>query len=177
MVFWRKNSEGNIEEIEKIKERVGGGGMPEPPTMPVKKEVEPVEEDIELVPKKKSIFKPAPSHVTEKSEFAPLFVKIDRYEEVINKLGGIKKSLFSLKDLLELMTQVDDIKREGMSMLKKSLSSLTDTLISLDEEFVRPEGAEKLVRETKTPEDSMRTYILDLQSELKGLRKELGKIE
>lgn len=112
----------------------------------------------------------------EGKEFAPLFVKIDRYEDVLKRLGEIRTLLDRISKLLSLLKDIDSIKMETMDAFKDSISEITDSLIALDEEFVRPEGVKEFIPEPES-RPKVESYISDLQSELKSLRSELTSIE
>ncbi|MFB6076133.1 MAG: hypothetical protein ABEK17_03225 [Candidatus Aenigmatarchaeota archaeon] len=107
---------------------------------------------------------------------APLFIKIDRYKEVLEQLGEIRKTLKSLKKLLNLLVNIDDLKGNTMSTFKDAIGDVTDSLISLDEQFIRPEGADEIIPEEETKSE-VEDYMTDLRSELSELRRELDKIE
>lgn len=108
-------------------------------------------------------------------DFAPLFVKIDRYKEVLQKLDKIKNSLSDLQELFSLMNHLDEIKREGMSNLRKGISSLTETLISMDEEFIRPEGTGDF--ETTQSRSEISRTVGDLQGDLKEIKRSLDRLD
>ncbi|MFB6088179.1 MAG: hypothetical protein ABEK36_00185 [Candidatus Aenigmatarchaeota archaeon] len=107
---------------------------------------------------------------------APLFIKIDRYKEVLEQLGEIRKTLKSLKKLLNLLVNIDDLKGNTMNTFKEAIADVTDSLISLDEQFIRPEGADEIIPEEET-KNEVENYMTDLRSELSELRRELDKIE
>lgn len=114
-----------------------------------------------------------PEETAEEEESAPLFVKIDKYRQVIQNLEQIKNSLKDLRDLFALMDEIDGIKREGMKELRDGISSLADGLISMDEKFIRPRGAREFRKEG--PSERSRT-VQELQDELKDVRRELNRL-
>jgi len=176
MAFWKKSDEKK-EEIQRLKEQVESRKeLPKPPELPPQFRKEPEPET--PAPAPREIQREAPVYEERpKPSFAPLFVKIERYREVLDRLEEIKGSMNSLKELIELLVQVDDIRREGMGMLKEAVGKLMDTIIALDEEFVRPEGAEGEIIRQPTAESAVKSYVSDLQAELKQLRKELSKLD
>jgi len=157
MAFWKKN-DNKKEELEDIKNNIKGvetEPLPPPPTIP-------------LVPK--------PPEKQISPDLAPLFVKIDRYKEVLSKLEQLKMILKKMTRLISLSYEVDEIKGDLGERVRDTTSKITDTLISLDEIFVRPEQYRpESIYERKTYE--VEGQIYDLQEELKHLRKELSKID
>ncbi|MFP4116282.1 MAG: hypothetical protein ACLFTQ_03735 [Candidatus Aenigmatarchaeota archaeon] len=195
MAFW-KSEDDKKEEMEEVKRQVEGRDtrLPEPPKpsppeasgeekLPeAGEEVEepsvrtereeglPEEEIREDLP---DVTRKPPSQETGE-DFAPLFVKIDKYKKVLQNLEQVRSSLDDLSQLFELMNQVDEVKRKGMKELRHGMSGLTDTLISMDEKFIRPEGAEEVITE---PETGTSKTVRELQSDLRQLRDKLERIE
>lgn len=107
-------------------------------------------------------------------DFAPLFVKIDQYRQVLQNLEEVKNTLQSLRDLFSLMQELDQIKSQGMKELRQGISNLAQTLISMDEKFIRPAGTEEMIKE---PESGVSETVQQLQNELKSVRQELDRME
>jgi len=115
-----------------------------------------------------------PVRDTGDEEFAPLFVKIDKYREVLQDLESVRSSLNDLKQLFELMNEVDNIKRKGMKELREGISDLTGTLVSMDEKFIRPEGTEEITGESTS---GVSKTVGELQNQLREIRDSLERIE
>lgn len=116
------------------------------------------------------------SHGLNASEFAPLFVKIDRYKEILQKLEEIKVSLHGMTDVMILLNEIEHIRDSTVKALRQSVTDLTDALIALDSEFVRPQDVEIDVPRSRE-RTRVESYVSDLQSELAALKKELNKIK
>lgn len=129
--------------------------------------------NIPSMPASPAIPIPAPP---KQQQAAPLFVKIDRYNEVLEKLEKSKEEIKSLAALLTLLMSIEETRKSTEVTIKNHIASLTDILISLDEEFVQPQEAEGLVREKREVKSDVERYVNDLQRELKNLRSELSKI-
>lgn len=169
MAFWKKDKGKKKKDIEEIKDTVKG-----------KQESAPTSQERKPLP-------PPPSQVTTPEglrppqrqvspDMAPLFVKIDKYKEVLGKLDQLKMILKKMTRLISLSYEIDEIKGDLTGRIRNTTSKITDTLISLDEIFVKPEQYRpERMHERKTHE--VEGQIYDLQEELKHLRKELSKIE
>lgn len=153
MVFWRKG--GKKEELEEIKERVTGAPRPPAPPKP-----------------------PEPTRVVEEKPpvkgAAPLFVKIDRYNEILKNLEEIRGMLKSFTSAVALITEIDKIKSDAVDALRKTMTKITDSLISMDEQFIRPEPMRGEI--VAKPPTEVESHLAELQAELKHLRKELGAV-
>lgn len=186
MAFWSKGKDDKKEEeMEEIKRQVGGKKtkLPEPPKpsrdtdseeevskMPTTQEPEPGEtkESEPAIPTTT-----APKTPPTDEDFAPLFVKIDKYKQVLQNLEEIKNTLNDLKELFTLMNHLDDVKGQGMDSLKQGISELADTLLSMDEKFIRPEGTEEVIQE---PKSEVSKTVQELRKELKGVRDDLERL-
>lgn len=201
MAFWESGEEKKEEEMEEVKREVEGRKtkLPEPPEPPIPEESpERASESIE----EPSLEAPAPTPETEGEgkavktptpeerapsaaggperppkgggEFAPLFVKIDKYRQVLQNMEEVKNTLEDLRDLFTLMSEIDEVKRSGMKELREGISGLADTLLSMDEKFIRPKGTEKMIEE---PTSETGKTVQKLRGELKDVKKELDRLE
>jgi hypothetical protein len=108
---------------------------------------------------------------------APLFIKIEKYEDVLGKLQELKKSLQTLTRLISFHSEVDELKADIFSRIKNGVSSITDILIAMDEIFVKPERPDVTAPEKSEEERGVEEQILDLGEELRHLKRELSQIE
>jgi len=153
MVFWKKKEPKP--EIREIKEAVSA-----PPAPPLPK--------MELAP------------MPERPKFAPLFIKIERYQEVLRSIGSMKLVLASLRELLMLRKELERIKADSDSLLEKNIKEIEAVTGRLDAEFVRPKSAERpefLGIERPAELAGVGEYVSDLQSELEKLESRLKGVE
>ncbi len=143
-----------------------------PPQKPEPKEKPP--EVKRKPPEREPEIKRKPPEKEPEGDSAPLFVKIDRYERVLQDLEEVKGSLDDLRNLFDLMDEVDSIKRRGMEELRSGIAQLADTLVSMDGKFIRPEGVGESVDE---PESRVSKTVRELHEDLKEIRNSLGRIE
>jgi len=157
MAFWKKSNDKK-KEMEEIKNKIEGNNtIPVPPPPP------------------HEVLAPPTISEPPREASAPLFVKIDRYEDVIKKLNELKSSLKTLTRLISFSNEVDELKTDIKTRIKNSTAKLTDTLISLDEVFVEP-GKPRIDFHSGERSD-VEEQIYDLEEELKHLRKEITQIK
>lgn len=146
---------------------------------PQKKDIEAVKQAV--VPQEKAQPIEMPKFdlgkLPERPRFAPLFVKIDRYKEILNSIENLKSILLGVRDLLNLMQQLDRIKIESETLLNKNIQEVIMNISSMDKEFIRPKGvsAEDAVHDMhdNTGYEKVGNYISDLQRELDNLKSQL----
>ena len=194
MAFWKKNDKRG-KELESIKNRIEGKqAIPLPPPMPEKAlppagkfKVTEHNAPVPAMAPKPVVKSPTPAKpkITIPSlpkndtaePGAPLFIKIEKYEGVIEKLDELKKTLQSLTRLISFHSEVEELKEDIFTRIKDNVSGLTDILISMDEIFVKPERPDVSDSKKKGEGEDMEEQILDLGEELRHLKRELNRIE
>ncbi|TRZ54477.1 hypothetical protein D4Q76_02380 [archaeon] len=146
---------------------------------PQKKDIEAVKQAV--VPQERPQETPMPKFdlgkLPERPRFAPLFIKIDRYQEILNSIENLKSILLGVRDLLNLMQQLDRIKIESETLLNKNIQEVILIISNMDKEFIRPKGVsvEEFVPDMhdNMGYEKVGNYIGDLQRELDNLRSQL----
>lgn len=117
----------------------------------VKKEVKPVEKPME----------------------PPLFIKLDRYREVISNLTQLKTLVVVVKNSLSTLSQLEKARTDTIEVIKKTLDKINEKLSALDNELVKPTG----FTAAPTPEyheiQSVETSIASLRGQIEQLKAEL----
>jgi len=144
-MFWNKKKD----DIQEIKDAV----EPSPPvfTRPM--------ETVEI----KRIEMPS---MQEPKSFAPLYIKIDKYKEVLQRIQKLKTILSNLSALARLEGEVEKIASQIESSEKKNLDEFSGLLNQLDQELVRPQSFEPFIKDTGKPIDG---NIGQLENELKEI--------
>ncbi len=146
---------------------------------PQKKDIEAVKQAVVPQEKLQSVEMPKfdLGKLPERPRFAPLFVKIDRYKEILNSIENLKSILLGVRDLLNLMQQLDRMKIESETLLNKNIQEVILNISNMDKEFIRPKGVS--VEESahdmhdNTGYEKVGNYIGDLQRELDNLKSQL----
>jgi len=151
-LFKRKKPEErpqtDIHEIKRAVEEESFSG----PIGPISQPEPPKEELPKLVVEE-------PKKVKEKTKFAPLFVKIDRYSSVLNLLNDLKATVMMVKNALVVQKEIEKLAQENRKMIEDGVNKISERLIRLDAEFIRP-----------------KSVVVDLKSQLDDLKSELGSI-
>ena len=204
-LFGRKNekSDRNIEEIKKVVEedknppkveefhespldRLLKGKLDEFPA-----DVKPPEETKKLPEsapeeRKAAPMKPKEEPVeVEKPSFAPLFVKIDRYRQILNAIGSLKTTMIMLKNSLLTLNELDKARDETFKLVQDAVGKLEGKLNSLDQELVRPSGFQERTNishdtTSERPEyqdvETVEATIADLKGQIEQLKSELETV-
>jgi len=78
--------------------------------------------------------------------------------------------------ILFVMMPLEEMRKGVENTIKEHIAEVTGLLISLDEEFAKPQQTEGFIRERREVETEVQRYVNDLQRELKYLKDELHKI-
>jgi hypothetical protein len=105
-------------------------------------------------------------------EHAPLFVKVEKYREVLGHIGEIKTFVNGVKQIFVLQDELDGVRTDALRMLRSSIQRLERSIEEVDSGLLRPVGLEVFPHgdvEMKHVEES----LTRLRSQLSNLRKEL----
>lgn len=111
---------------------------------------------------------PKPKKV-KKPEFAPLFVKLERYKQILSDLEGLRTTMAAIKNAFSILNQLDKLRYENIGMLQNTIEKVDEKLAALDSEFLRPAG----FREELPTEE----YSEGLESELGNLKNQVDKLK
>jgi len=102
----------------------------------------------------------------ESQPFAPLFVKVDKYRDILNGIQKIREAIRSIKEIVELQKTIENTRADIDNSLDKYLAQLDSALNELDSGFKKPETY-------NLPQPQMDMHISELQNELNKLHGEL----
>ena len=147
-----------MDDIEAIKKEVFKKSPPEPmASEPLPHEIVDIERMIEETPK-----------------IAPLFVKIEKYQEILKNVQKLKMSLKNIHFLLAFKRQIRKIAEEADEILLKSIQNFSQTTNNFSMNFAIPRGVSYI---PKPPvEEKVDRSVSDLGVKITKLREELEKI-
>jgi hypothetical protein len=104
---------------------------------------------------------------------APLFVKMENYNNIVNSIQNLKGRLLEINELLRLKRHMSDLKKNADGILEKNIHEFISLTNKLEREFGRPRIAEPLVKEETT--EQVQSFIADLDDKLKQLEYEIKR--
>jgi len=111
----------------------------------------------------------------ERHEFAPLFVKIDKYKEVLDLLAELRSAIVMIKNSVVIQKEIENLANENRDLVESSIEKLDKKISLIDSEFVRPHGYKKEIPDTRDAKNvdgvvnSLKTQIQDLKTELEQI--------
>ncbi len=109
--------------------------------------------------------------------FAPLFVKLTRFREILSTLKYLKTSVNSIKRQLSILNKLEKLKEENLKLLNSEIKKLSDQLRKLDSEFTRPSGYVEGIPEMQMQDvESLESTIVDLKEQIEDLKSEVETV-
>jgi len=105
---------------------------------------------------------------------APLFVKLERYNHILNCLNEVKSTLVTLRNMFGALNELKKIEGDTVKSIQGATEKINNKLCALDAEFVRPSG----FHDTATYHDSynvgeLESVLSSLKSQVEQLKTEL----
>lgn len=150
-----------MEDLEEIKRVVSTKQFYEPlGTEPLPHEVIDLEKMIEETPR-----------------IAPIFIRVDKYKEILSHLQELKSIIKNLESALAVRKTVHKINAESDEVIEKALQKFAESTSMFGKEFVTPRGAEQFAKGVEGKEDVVDGTISQISDEIAKLKQELEKIK
>jgi len=108
---------------------------------------------------------------------APVFVRIDRYKEILSGLHGIKETIKNLQNMLSVRKEIHKMNFDSDDRLERALQQFSNSASDFSREFVNLRGVKNFVKgplKEDTTEDGTMTK---LEEEVIRLKEELERLE
>jgi hypothetical protein len=109
---------------------------------------------------------------------APVFVKIDKYEEILTELSDMKATMNNVRNLAEVFNLVREVQLDSVSILDGLMKELERSQIKLDKILGRLEDVEERVRGSRyeSVKKMPPAEIDDIEDRIRKIREEIGKL-
>lgn len=113
--------------------------------------------------------------IEETPEVAPVFIKMDRYKDILQRIHGLKSSIDKIETVLRVRKDMHDVNKRSDEMLEKSFQEFAEATNDFKREFVVARKLPFLPEEGKVLKQDQ--HITKLSSEIVKLRDELDNLE
>ncbi|MBI4182291.1 MAG: hypothetical protein HY520_04975 [Candidatus Aenigmarchaeota archaeon] len=103
----------------------------------------------------------------------PLFIKIEKYQEVVNTLHKLKTFSLSLRDALDALADVERELRNGVVIAHKALDHFNQTIATLDTKISRLPPEEDMDLAERQDMGEMDAYVQNLHQQVQKIRHDL----
>lgn len=137
---------------------------------PMKETPEPIHENI------------APVKKVETLTSIPLFVKIDRYKDLLDIMNDIKSVVFLAKNTLTIQKQIETLVDENRRLIEEAVKKIDERIAMLDTELTKPATFEKIGYDKpqrvvgEIPDKSLENVVSDLKRQIESLKLDLKNI-
>jgi hypothetical protein len=115
--------------------------------------------------------------VEETPKIAPVFVRVDRYKEILSHIQGLKSTIANLENILAVRKHVHKVNADSDEILENALKKFADSTNMFSREFVTPRGPEQFARGNEKSGNAFDNTISQLGDEIVKLKQELEKIK
>ncbi len=108
---------------------------------------------------------------------APLFVKIDRYRNILAALGAIKGAINLLSNSFAALNELDRARTQTMGVIRSALDKVGKKLDALDRDLVSPAGfSTRPTAEDYQDSRNVESTVADLKGQIQQLKDELQQM-
>ncbi|MBU5557956.1 MAG: hypothetical protein QW751_03080 [Candidatus Aenigmatarchaeota archaeon] len=137
------------EEVKEIKEAVAGQPLPYPSTeyismqkpQAMERFMAPMPPPSWTAPEQTT--PPMPSTLPMKT--APLFVKVEKYKDILEIVAKLKGTLINIESVLKVRQSIDKLRDDADALIMRQLASCNESIAALDSAFARPPALEQMV--------------------------------
>jgi hypothetical protein len=108
---------------------------------------------------------------------APLFVKVEKYKELLVTIQEMKIFISSIRELITIINEADHIKDDALKMLRASVQRMEKNLVEIDTDLMRPRGIDIEVTKGDIEVRQVQSSLDELQHQLANLKKELHEMK
>jgi hypothetical protein len=103
----------------------------------------------------------------------PLFIKIDKYRELVKHIKDLRSNALNLRDALDAITDIEKELRNGIAITQGSLDRFNSIITSLDSRLLKVGAEEDII---EVPRD-MDNYVKDLYDHVERIKHDLKTIK
>jgi hypothetical protein len=153
-----------IPGILMAEEKKSQAGVPLPPTIPAAPS-----------PPRKQTRPLLQEEGSQEGPYPPLFIKIDKYKDIIQNLQRLKTYSLSLRDALDALNDIEKELKTGIELTQRAVDDFNSIIAMLDAKLIRLAGGEEGEFEGQVPEH-MDDYIKGVYEQISKIRDELRTI-
>jgi len=123
-------------------------------------------------------------------ESVPLFIKLDRYKNILHTISDLKSTVRKVKNAFEMFSEMERVKAQNLRVLEAAVQKVEARLADLDSEFLRPAGlkekeveqpqefsvAEETQNGSNGNDEGLHGMISDLRTQITKLKEELDQM-
>ena len=165
--------------LETLHQETHEQNLPKPPLPPIIHDMPrpmPRQLPANAQPVRKQEPQPPVQEKAERPAFAPLFVKIDRYRNILNALGQLRTSVVMIRNSFSTLNELEKARFETLKLIEEAVGKVESKLSSLDTELLRPTSAHMDVTPEYHDVETVQATVADLKGQITQLKAELEQL-
>ena len=114
--------------------------------------------------------------IVERETGAPLFVKVDKYRDIIKSVQEMKLFVASTKQVFTALHEIESLRSDTLNVLRATIQRLERSITEIDTELVRPHGV-SVAAEESVEVTHIESSLNDLQKQLLDLKRDLQEMK
>ena len=106
----------------------------------------------------------------------PVFVKVDKYKELLEDIQKLRSYSLGLRDALDAMNEIEKEFKAAMSLTNKVLDKVNMIISSLDMKLLRKTGVSHGDEPHAKPPEEVENYLRGIYDQVEKLKGELQSI-
>jgi hypothetical protein len=105
---------------------------------------------------------------------APLFIKLDKYGQIINSMGELKNNIMRIKNAYSVLVELDRLREECINAIRNYVEYVDRKLGEIDSQLIRPVGFQEVPTEAV---ESLEGTLGELKNRLDQIKSQLQSIK
>ncbi|MBI4010152.1 MAG: hypothetical protein HY361_03105 [Candidatus Aenigmarchaeota archaeon] len=118
----------------------------------------------------------APEEKVDRPAFAPLFIKIDRYRNILNALGQLRTSIVMIRNSFSTLNELEKARFETLKLIEDAVGRVEIKLSALDSELLRPAGHHPEISPEYQDVETVHATVADLKGQIDQLKAEMEQL-
>lgn len=108
---------------------------------------------------------------------APLFVKIEKYYDILKDVQEMKTFLSGTKHLYQILEEVENVRNDTLKIMRATIQRLEKSVVEMDSGLLRPMEGQYPTPQEAPEVRHIEGSLNELQSQLDVLKKELQSMK
>jgi len=133
-------------------------------------------EDFEKEIKKAVQFDPILNIMDRRGPSPPVFVKVDRFRELLDDVGKMRSYSLGLRDALDAMSELEKEFKTAMTITNKVLDKLNIIISSIDMKLLKKPGEPQQEEGPVRAPEEIEAYVKGIYEQIERLKGELQSL-
>jgi len=121
---------------------------------------------------------PTFKHAQKPDLSSPLFVKVDKYREVLTTIHEMKLFISSVKQMFAVLRELEAVRSDAINIMNATLHRVEKSVLEMDADLLRPKGVSLNDMGIATTEARhLEDTLTDMQRRIDELKQQLNELK